>query len=69
MLTPYTKDFKIAVGARARAGTDVMISKTVGVNLGVSTGAWYGSRFDSIEEGLKDFGIVPQFTAGTSFLF
>ena len=40
-----------------------------GLSLGVSTGAWYGSRFDSIDEGLEDFGIVPQFTAGTSFLF
>ena len=69
VLTPYTKDMKVAVGARARAGTDVMVSKTVGVNLGLSTGAWYGSRFDSIEEGLQDFGIVPQFTVGTSFLF
>jgi len=69
VLTPYTKDFKVAVGARARAGTDIMITKKMGVSLGLSTGAWYGSRFDNIEEGLKDFGIVPQATLGTSILF
>jgi len=69
VLTPYTKDFKIAVGARARAGADIMLTKKMGINAGLSTGAWYGSRFDNIDEGLSDFGIVPQVTLGTSVLF
>ena len=69
VLTPYTKDFKVAIGARARAGAAIMITDQMGVNLGISTGAWYGSRFDNIEEGLKDFGIVPRATLGTSILF
>jgi len=69
VLTPYTKDFKIAVGARARAGADIMLTKKMGINAGLSTGAWYGSMFDNIDEGLSDFGIVPQVTLGTSVLF
>jgi hypothetical protein len=69
IVLPYTRDFKLAVGARARAGADIMITKNMGVNIGLSAGAWYGSRFDNIDEGLKDFGIVPQATLGTSISF
>jgi hypothetical protein len=69
ILTPYTRDFKVALGARARLGADMMVSKNLGINAGFSTGAWYGSKFNLIDEGLKDFGIVPQATLGTSILF
>jgi hypothetical protein len=69
ILTPYTRDFKIAIGGRVRLGADIMVSKNLGVNAGFSTGAWYGSQFNLIDEGLKDFGIVPQATLGTSILF
>jgi hypothetical protein len=69
ILTPYTRDFNVALGARARLGADIMLTKTFGMNVGLSTGAWYGSKFTLIDEGLKNFGIVPQGTLGTSILF
>jgi hypothetical protein len=69
ILTPYTRNFNVALGARARLGADVMLTKTFGMNVSLSTGAWYGSKFTLIDEGLKNFGIVPQGTLGTSILF
>jgi hypothetical protein len=69
ILTQYTRDFKVAIGGRARLGADLMLTKNLGVNASFSTGAWYGAKFNLIDEGLKDFGLVPQATLGTSILF
>ena len=69
VLTPYTKDFKVAIGGRAKAGVDFMVTGSIAVNASLSTGLWYGASFDTIQADLSDVGFVPQGTLGTSFLF
>ena len=67
LLSPYTRDFDIALGARLRGGVDYMLTPLVGINAAVSAGAMYGSEWSTIDEGLNDFAIMPQFTLGTVF--
>ncbi len=68
-LTPYTRSFKVAVGARARLGVDFMIAETFGFNLNTGLGVWYGSDFDQIETGVSNFGFIPSVNAGTVLKF
>ena len=67
LLSPYTREFDIALGARLRGGIDYMLTPLVGINAAVSAGALYGSEWSTIDEGLTDFAIMPQFTLGTVF--
>jgi len=67
ILAPYTRDFDIALGARLRGGVDYMITSMIGINATLSAGAIYGSEWSTIDEGLTDFSIMPQFTIGTLF--
>jgi len=68
-LTPYTRTFKVALGARARLGVDFMIVETFGININTGLGVWYGSDFDLIEEGVSEFGFIPSINAGTVLKF
>lgn len=58
-----------AVGARARVGADIMIARAVGLNLDVAVGGWSGKNWDQIDLGVKNAGLLPQFSAGTVFAF
>jgi hypothetical protein len=44
-----------------------MFTQTFGLNMNVSAGFWYGTKFDLIAEGLSDFGMTPQLSIGTVF--
>ncbi len=68
-LTPYTRTFKVALGARARVGVDFMIVETFGINVNTGLVVWYGSDFDLIEEGVSEFGFIPSINAGTVLKF
>lgn len=54
----------VAIGGRARAGVDVMITPNVGVNLDVAAGGWFGKDWVIIEPNMKNAGMVPQGSAG-----
>ncbi len=68
-LTPYTRTFKVAIGARARLGVDFMLVETFGINVNTGLGVWYGSDFDVIEAGVSEFGFIPSINAGTVLKF
>jgi hypothetical protein len=59
----------VAIGLRARGGADFHVTDVFGFNLNVSAGMWSGQQFQSIQDGFGNTGIVPQFSAGTIFLF
>jgi hypothetical protein len=64
-ITPYTANFDIAVGARARGGLDVMVARNFGFNLNVAAGVVSGSKLAETQEGFQNTNLVPQFSAGT----
>ncbi|MFN7145137.1 MAG: hypothetical protein ACK4YP_15275 [Myxococcota bacterium] len=68
-ITPYTENFDLAVGARARAGADFMVADSFGLNLNLSAGIIWGDKFDDTQAGIKDFGLIPQISGGTVFQF
>jgi hypothetical protein len=68
-ITPYTREFKVAIGGRVRLGLDYMIVDTIGINVNTGLGVWYGSDFDEIEAGMSEFGFVPSINAGTVLKF
>ena len=57
------------VGARARAGLDLMFVENFGLNLNVSLGMWQGKNWDKIQEGIGASGFLPQLSAGTVVAF
>jgi len=59
----------IAVGARARGGVDVMIVRNFGLTADLAIGGWGGGDWVIIEEGVKNAGLLPQFSAGTVLAF
>jgi len=69
LLTPYAKEgFKVALGGRARAGVDLMVTRGFGIKLDGSWGVLYGSEFQMIQQGLGTLNTAPQFTIGTIIL-
>ncbi len=68
-LTPYTANFDVALGARLRAGADFMLADSFGLNLNLSAGILWGDKFDETQAEIKDFGLIPQISAGTVFQF
>jgi hypothetical protein len=69
LMTPYAKEgFKVALGARARVGVDLMVTRAFGIKLDGSWGFLYGSEFQMIEQGLGSLNTSPQFTIGTIIL-
>ncbi len=69
LLTPYAKEgFKVALGGRARAGVDLMVTRGFGIKLDGSWGFLYGSEFQMIEQGLGSLNTSPQLTIGTIIL-
>jgi len=58
-----------AIGGRGRGGIDIAVSPVVAVNVNVSVGAWQGSEWWRIEEGMENVGPLPQLSAGTIFSF
>ncbi len=69
LLTPYAKEgFKAALGGRARAGVDLMLTRGFGIKLDGSWGFLYGSEFQMIQEGLGTLNTAPQLTIGTIIL-
>lgn len=58
-----------AVGARARAGLDIMATPQFGFNVNLSAGAWSGSNWDAVQEGTRNSGVLPQVSAGTVVAF
>jgi len=69
VVTPYTEDFKVALGARARVGADFMVARTFGFNLNLAAGIMSGKEFDQIQPGIRDTGLIPQVSGGTVFQF
>lgn len=59
----------IAVGARARGGADIMIVRNFGLTADIAIGGWGGGDWVIIEEGVKNAGLLPQFSAGTVLAF
>lgn len=68
-ITPYTADFKVAPGFRARLGCDFMVVENFGFNANLAAGVWYGADLDQITSGLTAAGLVPQISGGTVFAF
>jgi hypothetical protein len=46
-----------------------MVARSFGINVNLSVGAWHGSRWRVIEEGIDTTGLLPQISAGTVFAF
>ncbi|MDP2309749.1 MAG: hypothetical protein Q8P18_27260 [Pseudomonadota bacterium] len=68
-LTPYTKTFDLALGARGRAGADFMVADNFGLNLNLSVGIIWGEKLDQMQKDVEDVGVIPQISAGTVFQF
>jgi hypothetical protein len=58
-----------AVGARVRAGVDLMLIPNFGFNLNLAAGGWSGQNWGLIEYGVKKAGFLPQVSAGTVLAF
>lgn len=59
----------VAIGLRARGGADFHVTDVFGFNVNIAAGLWSGQQFQEIQSGFTAAGIVPQFSAGTIFLF
>lgn len=53
-----------ALGARARAGLDLQVSPSVGLTLDLSAGLWGAERWNRIEDGVRQVGVLPGARAG-----
>ncbi len=58
-----------AIGGRGRVGCDFMFVDSFGLNANVALGGWAGKRWPEIQEGMKNSGFLPEFSAGTVFAF
>ena len=58
-----------ATGARIRTGMDIPIASNFSFNVNLSLGFWSGEEFKQVQANLEESGAVPQFSAGTAFLF
>jgi hypothetical protein len=59
----------VAIGLRARGGADFAVTDVFGFNLNIAAGMWSGQQFQEIQSGFGASALVPQFSAGTIFLF
>ena len=67
-LTPYTGDFQIAFGGRARAGVDFVPTEVFGINLNAGVGLLHGSEMQSVQKDMANTGLLWQLSAGTVFM-
>ena len=58
-----------AVGARARAGADLMFNNNFGFNINAAVGGWSGANWPFIEPGVGSAGLLPQINAGPVVVF
>lgn len=58
-----------SVGARGRAGLDLMVVRNFGINLNAGVGFWSGKDWVVIEKDVRNAGLLPQVSAGTVFAF
>ena len=69
-LTPYTADFDMAPGLRARGGFNYLMNDdNVGLNVNLAAGFWYGSELSNIAAEMTNTGLVPQISVGSFFAF
>ena len=59
----------VAIGLRARGGADFALTDVFGFNVNIAAGVWSGQQFQEIQSGFGASALVPQFSAGTIFLF
>ena len=59
----------VAIGLRARGGADFAVTEAFGFNVNIAAGMWSGQQFQEIQSGFGASALVPQFSAGTIFLF
>jgi hypothetical protein len=67
-LTPYTEDFQIAFGGRARLGVDFIPTDVFGINLNAGVGLLHGSEMQSVQKDMSNTGLLWQISAGTVFM-
>jgi hypothetical protein len=67
-LTPYTEDFQIAFGGRARAGVDFVPTEVFGININAGVGLLHGSEMQSVQKDMANTGLLWQISAGTVFM-
>ena len=67
-LTPYTEDFQIAFGGRARLGVDFVPTEVFGINLNAGVGLLHGSEMQSVQRDMANTGLLWQLSAGTVFM-
>ena len=68
-MTPYSSDFDLAFGARARGGVDLLVADNFGFNLNVGLGFMSGDKFELTESGVGNMGFLPQASLGTLVAF
>ena len=67
--TPYTSDFQVAFGARARGGSDFMIIRNFGFNVDLGLGFMAGDQFETVQKDMPNIGFLPTISAGTVIAF
>ncbi len=68
-ITPYSANFDVAIGARARVGADFMVADAFGLNLNLAAGIMSGKNLENTQPGTKNTGIIPQISGGTVVAF
>ena len=70
MIPSYVKEAGgMAIGGRARAGVDFLLSDRMGINVNGALGLWSGKNFSLVASGVANAGLAPQISGGTVFLF
>ena len=70
MLPGYVREASsMAMGMRIRTGIDFPVADTLNFNINIAAGFLSGKDFQLVQADLQSFGALPQFSAGTSFLF
>ena len=70
MLPGYVREASsMAMGMRLRTGIDFPVADTLHFNINLAVGFLSGKDFQLVQADLQSFGALPQFSAGTSFLF
>jgi hypothetical protein len=58
-----------AGGLRGRAGLDLMVSDSFGLNAELNLGYWSGPTLSRIDDGIKNSGTLPGIVGGASISF
>ena len=70
MIPGYIREVtNTAMGMRLRGGIDFPVAETLNFNINLSAGFWSGEDFKLVQPDLTSFGLIPQLSGGTSFLF